>query len=142
MRGFDFDARKIASARAALARSGAGDMEFWQGDARGELPAHHGSVTILDILQFIPPEEQSALLTAAAGKVSADGLLVIRSGLAMPGWRVTDGSPNAVCYGLTGFVPADTSGIGPAPGKAYFSGGATGDAAMDQLPQQHALFFI
>jgi len=85
--GLDYDARKIASARAALARSSATNMEFCQGDARAELPAHCGSVTILDILQFFPPEEQSRLLAAAAERVGPDGMLVIRSGLAMPGWR-------------------------------------------------------
>ena len=48
--------------------------------------------------------------------------------MTLPGWQVTKGSPNALCYGVEGFVPQSL-----AHGRAYFAGGSTGDASMDQL---------
>jgi hypothetical protein len=61
---------------------------------------------------------------AEAGSCTASGY----DAMTLPGWQTTLGSPNAVCYGLPGLVPKDLG-----RGKAYFAGGATGDAAMDQL---------
>ena len=85
--GMDYDPRKIEAARHVLQNSPAENLTFAQGDAREGLPAHLGSVTILDILQYFPPEEQARLLTEAASRLSPDGVLVIRSGLDTPGWR-------------------------------------------------------
>jgi SAM-dependent methyltransferase len=85
--GMDYDPRKIEAARHVLQNSSAKDLTFAQGDAREGLPAHLGSVTILDILQYFPPDEQTRLLTEAASRLSPDGVLVIRSGLETLGWR-------------------------------------------------------
>lgn len=85
--GFDYDARKIASAQAMAARAGAGHLSFASGDARTGLPAFEGHVVILDILQFFTGPEQDALLTAAATRVAPGGSLIIRSGLQDEGWR-------------------------------------------------------
>ena len=85
--GMDYDPRKIEAARHVLQNSPAENLTFAQGDAREGLPAHLGSVTILDILQYFPPDEQARLLTEAASRLSPDGVLVIRSGLDTPGWR-------------------------------------------------------
>ncbi len=85
--GIDYDPRKITAAHHVLQATKGENLTFAQGDARAGLPPHHGSVTILDILQFFPPEAQARLLTAAADCISPDGVLVIRSGLETPGWR-------------------------------------------------------
>ncbi len=85
--GIDYDPRKIEAADHVLRATGAAGLTFAQGDARQDLPAHAGSVTILDILQYFPPDQQAHLLTEAAARVSRGGLLVVRSGLDTPGWR-------------------------------------------------------
>lgn len=85
MIGFDFDERKIASATQMA--QGFEHVAFSVGDARSELPAHHGHVVILDILQFFEPDEQDALLRAAALRVALNGKLIIRSGLRDQTWR-------------------------------------------------------
>lgn len=85
IRGFDYDARKIDSATTMTADLD--DVSFHVGDARKDLPPHHGHVVILDILQFFTPVEQDALLHEAAQRVSAGGKLIIRSGLQDDSWR-------------------------------------------------------
>lgn len=85
--GVDNDAGKIEQARAAAQRAGLGRARFIAHDATAELPAHAGSVAILDVLQFLSPDAQSPLLAAAAGRVADDGRLVIRTGLADGNWR-------------------------------------------------------
>jgi 2-polyprenyl-3-methyl-5-hydroxy-6-metoxy-1,4-benzoquinol methylase len=77
--GFDYDPRKIASAKLLAQQSGHAGLSFSSGDARHGLPAFSGNVVILDILQFFSHEEQSALLHAAAERVAPGGKLIIRS---------------------------------------------------------------
>ena len=79
--GLDYDSRKIESALQAASLSGYGGLDFSHHDARQGLPEHCGNVSILDILQFFTPEEQTALLQQAASRVAAGGKLIIRSGL-------------------------------------------------------------
>lgn len=85
--GIDYDPRKIAAAHQVMQATGAAGLIFAQGDAREQIPDHHGSVTILDILQYFPPDEQARLLTTAAARLSTEGVLIIRSCLDSPGWR-------------------------------------------------------
>jgi 2-polyprenyl-3-methyl-5-hydroxy-6-metoxy-1,4-benzoquinol methylase len=88
-RGVDNDARKVASAVAAAARSGLADARFDVVDlAREDFPAHDGSVALLDVLQFVSEAAASALLAHAARSVSAEGRLLIRTGLEVPGARM------------------------------------------------------
>lgn len=84
--GFDYDPRKIDTARLVAPRLGP-DTDFTAGDARTGLPQHCGSVTILDILQYFTPVEQRDLLRAAAERVGPGGKLIIRNGLDSPTWR-------------------------------------------------------
>ena len=79
--GFDYDPQKISCAQSMAARSGYAGLSFMTGDARSGLPDFCGHVVILDILQFFTPEEQAALLRAAASRVAQGGKLIIRSGL-------------------------------------------------------------
>lgn len=77
--GFDYDVRKIDSARRMAARSGFPGLNFMDGDARTGLPSFAGNVVILDILQFFTRTEQEALLRLAAERVAPGGKLAIRS---------------------------------------------------------------
>lgn len=85
--GFDYDSRKIASARQMAVKGGHHDLSFTAGDARTGLPEFSGHVVILDILQFFTESEQDALLTAAADRVAQGGKLIIRSGMRDDSWR-------------------------------------------------------
>jgi 2-polyprenyl-3-methyl-5-hydroxy-6-metoxy-1,4-benzoquinol methylase len=85
--GFDYDGRKITSAKFVAKRSGHQDLSFSAGDARSGLPEFSGHVVILDILQFFTHDEQNALLSAAAARVAPGGKLIIRSTLRDDSWR-------------------------------------------------------
>ncbi len=85
--GLDYDSRKIAAARRASLSPQGADLSFSHHDARCGLPAHHGNVSILDILQFFTPGEQETLLKLAASRVAPGGRLIIRSGLRDASWR-------------------------------------------------------
>lgn len=85
--GFDYDQRKITSARQMATKAGHHDLAFAAGDARTGLPEFSGHVVILDILQFFTEAEQDALLTTAASRVAPGGKLIIRSGLRDDSWR-------------------------------------------------------
>ncbi len=89
-RGVDFDAAKIAQARRATQLAGSADARFDVVDlaAGAGYPRHRGSVALLDVLQYLPPDAQARLLDAAIGMLSADGVLVIRSGLDDGGARI------------------------------------------------------
>lgn len=84
--GLDYDARKIETAN-RLASGFPGDQRFECADATRGLPDHLGHVTILDILQYFPQPERARLLEEAARRVAPGALLVLRTGLAAPGWR-------------------------------------------------------
>ncbi len=86
MRGLDFDAKKIKTAT-EVAVHYAPDLVFETTDARAGLPTHSGSVTILDILQYMDADAQAALLREAAARISPHGKLIIRTGIEAPGWR-------------------------------------------------------
>lgn len=85
--GADNDAAKIARAGGAAARAGLRDTRFECTDLSLGLPEHSGSVAILDVLQFVPPQSQQPLLRQAAQRVASGGRLVIRTGLSGTGWR-------------------------------------------------------
>lgn len=85
-RGVDNDAGKIGRARRAAERAGLRDAVFDTVDlARTSLDAlasHRGSVALLDVLQFIPPDAQARTLDAAIAMLVPGAKLVIRTGLA------------------------------------------------------------
>jgi SAM-dependent methyltransferase len=85
IRGIDYDARKIEMARRVM--RGEPAATFAVCDARIALPDHSGNVAVLDILQYMPPGEQQAVLAAAASRVAPGGRLIMRSGLRADNWR-------------------------------------------------------
>jgi 2-polyprenyl-3-methyl-5-hydroxy-6-metoxy-1,4-benzoquinol methylase len=80
-RGVDNDAAKIAQAMQAAARAGLQEVAFEVIDLAQGLPAHSGSVAILDVLQFVPVDAQDAVLDATISRIAEGGVLVIRTGL-------------------------------------------------------------
>ena len=85
--GFDFDERKIRSAVNMARRAALTDVNFHCVDAREGLSAFSGSVVILDVLQYLRPEQQDELLQDAARRVASGSYFVIRSGLRDESWR-------------------------------------------------------
>ena len=80
-RGVDNAARKIAAARRAGRNAGLADAAFDCVDLAAGIPAHRGSVAILDVLQFVPPAAQDGILDAAVAMLAPGARLVIRTGL-------------------------------------------------------------
>jgi 2-polyprenyl-3-methyl-5-hydroxy-6-metoxy-1,4-benzoquinol methylase len=87
VKGYDFDERKIRSAQQMAARGELKDASFHCGDARIESSDFSGHVVILDVLQYLMPEQQKELLVASASRVAAGAKLIIRSGLMDESWR-------------------------------------------------------
>lgn len=81
-RGVDIDAAKIARATRAAQLAALGDITFTPLDLADALPAHAGSVALLDVLQYLPASRQHALLAAAATRLAPGAPLVIRTPLA------------------------------------------------------------
>jgi hypothetical protein len=64
----------------------------------------------------------------SVAQCSATGL----DGMTIPGWTITSGEPNAVCYGApNGFPTAGTPGS-PTRGNQFFNGGGTGNSSLSQ----------
>lgn len=89
--GVDMDAGKVARARDAAARARLPDTGFAVFDLARTLPAHAGSVALLDVLQYLPEDAQARLLQGAAAMLVPGARLVIRTGLldASPRSRAT-----------------------------------------------------
>ena len=80
-RGVDNDAGKIAQARRGAANAGLRDAGFECIDLSQGLPPHQGSVAVLDVLQFVTPDAQDAILGAAVAMLVPGAKLLIRTGL-------------------------------------------------------------
>lgn len=80
-RGIDNDAAKIAQARQAAGRAGLQAVDFSVADLAAAVPAHRGSVVLLDVLQFVPTPAQQQIIAAAIAMLVPGSKLVIRTGL-------------------------------------------------------------
>lgn len=80
-RGVDIDADKIRRGRAIAERLGFDDAAFEVLDLARGLPAHAGSVAILDVLQYLDADAQRGLLDQVVAMLTPGARLVIRSGL-------------------------------------------------------------
>lgn len=80
-RGVDIDARKITYAVRAAANAQLAGVAFECVDLAAAIPAHRGSVAILDVLQFVSPKAQDAILDAAVAMLVPGARLVLRTGL-------------------------------------------------------------
>jgi len=79
--GVDSDAGKIALAQKAARDAGLDDVRFDVVDLATTIPFHQGSVTLLDVLQYLPADAQQRTLDAAIAMLTPGARLVIRSGL-------------------------------------------------------------
>ena len=79
--GVDFDADKIEIAKTAADRAELADIAFATCDLLRERPSHHGSVALLDVLQYLPDEAQERVFDDAIAMLAPGSKLVIRSGL-------------------------------------------------------------
>lgn len=82
--GIDFDPRKVAAARKAVAADD--DITITQGDVRDPFPANH-SVTLLDVLHYFDEATQTRILANAALAVPPGGMLFIRDCIRDDSWR-------------------------------------------------------
>ncbi|HEX8898172.1 MAG TPA: class I SAM-dependent methyltransferase [Chthoniobacterales bacterium] len=78
--GLDRDARKIGYG-AAIAARGYRDVEIRFHDVEAQLPDFRGNVALFDVLHYLPPSRQAALLSHLAKRVAPGGLLIIRDSL-------------------------------------------------------------
>jgi SAM-dependent methyltransferase len=77
--GVDNDTAKIAQARRAAGNAALSNVDFAVHDLAGGLPAHRGSVALLDVLQFVSLPAQDAILDAAIAMLVPGARLVIRT---------------------------------------------------------------
>jgi 2-polyprenyl-3-methyl-5-hydroxy-6-metoxy-1,4-benzoquinol methylase len=85
--GVDNDSAKIDLARAAATRAGLTSCQFDTLDLSRAMPSHQGSVVLLDVLQFLPPERMATLIAQVAACITDSGRLVIRTGVQDASWR-------------------------------------------------------
>ncbi|MBA3881853.1 MAG: class I SAM-dependent methyltransferase [Chthoniobacterales bacterium] len=76
--GIDIDARKICRAQAALERRRYGHVNFASGDVAHELSSFCGSVVVFDLLHYLEPIQQQALLKRIAAELAPGALLLLR----------------------------------------------------------------
>ncbi|KAB7767894.1 class I SAM-dependent methyltransferase [Xanthomonas maliensis] len=79
--GVDVDASKIRRAERIAQRAGLGRTQFGVVDLSVGWPPHRGSVTILDVLQYLQTDMQASLLRSVAQMLTPGAKLVIRSAL-------------------------------------------------------------
>ncbi len=103
--GVDIDAPKIERARRIADRVGLEGVRFDVVDLAAGYPPHHGSVAILDVLQFLTREQQAALLDAAIAMLAPGALLVMRAALDDGGTRIRRTRFGDRFAALTGWMP-------------------------------------
>ena len=74
--GVDTDARKIRQGVAVAGKYRG--IEFIKHDVRKALPAFRGNVAVLDVVHYLAPADQRALLEELAARVAPGGLLLLR----------------------------------------------------------------
>lgn len=83
--GVDHDERRLALARGAM--EGEARVELHAGDLRSlAMPPAH-MITCLDVLHYMPPEQQDAVLARLAATLVPGGLLLVRDGESDAGLR-------------------------------------------------------
>ncbi|HEX4640069.1 MAG TPA: class I SAM-dependent methyltransferase [Chthoniobacterales bacterium] len=78
--GLDLDARKIGYGSTIAARGYPG-IELRFQNVEAPLPDFCGNVALFDVLHYLRPRAQTALLTRVAERIAPGGLLVIREAL-------------------------------------------------------------
>ncbi len=75
--GLDLDGRKVRHGREAA--DGCYDQVYFEElDVRAELPEFRGDVVLFDVLHYLEPTRQAALLPQLAARVAPGGILLLR----------------------------------------------------------------
>lgn len=74
--GLDTDRRKIQ--QGVIASQNYRDIELIQHDVRRPLPVFRGNIAVLDVVHYLAPSDQQALLAALATRVAPGGSLLLR----------------------------------------------------------------
>jgi trans-aconitate methyltransferase len=85
--GVDSDDAKLELARRSAAHLS--DARFERIDLSRRFPEHRGSVALLDVLQYLEPGEQHALLHESARCLTPESTLIMRGGLDDGSWRAS-----------------------------------------------------
>lgn len=85
--GIDLNAGACAIGNRALAPLYAEQLELVGGDMCQAAVHGYDTITLLDVLHYIPFEQQDALLDRITAALPPDGLLLLRVGNADGGWR-------------------------------------------------------
>ncbi len=64
----------------------------------------------------------------SVAQCSSNGL----DGMTIPGWTITSGEPNGVCYGAPGGFPTSSTPGSPNRATQFFAGGGTGNSSLSQ----------
>jgi SAM-dependent methyltransferase len=83
--GIEPDAAKVRSARDLVAGHYPG-LEFLAGDARS-LPEFSGDIVVLDVLHYMDPADQEAVLMAISARIAPGGRALIRTTFRDSSWR-------------------------------------------------------
>jgi trans-aconitate methyltransferase len=83
--GVDNDIGKVQLARHAAAVLN--DVSFEVANLANTIPAHRGSVSMLDVMQYLPPPVQQSLLHRACECIAEGAYLIIRTGITDNSWR-------------------------------------------------------
>lgn len=78
--GLDIDARKVRQANSVASGRYSG-VAFDVNDVRESLPAFSGNVVLFDVLHYLPPGAQQALLREVRERVAPGGMILIRDGV-------------------------------------------------------------
>ncbi|MFE0463096.1 alkaline phosphatase family protein [Kitasatospora sp. NPDC058965] len=78
-----------------------------------------------------PPVTSANLLQDPGAEDVAECSTYGKDGMTVPGWTITSGEPNAVCYGAPDY-PDASSPRSPDSGRQFFAGGGTGDSGLSQ----------
>ena len=83
--GIEPDASKVRTARDLVACHYPG-LEFFAGDARS-LPEFSGDIVVLDVLHYMDPAAQKAVLLAPSARIAPGGRALIRTTFRDASWR-------------------------------------------------------
>src|ERR1700756_279474 len=97
-----------------------------------------GVVVLLVVLSIVSLAPSAASAAGTSGNLLRDGdgsaadcSLSGYEETTDPGWTITEGNPNVVCYSNTGGFPS-SSVPGAQPGDGFFTGGTRGNGSMQQ----------
>lgn len=105
--GIDLNGRKINTARQRVAAFYPG-IEFQVADAR-TLPDFSGDIVMLDVLHYLDPAAQQALLDAVADRIAPGGRAMIRTAFRQRCWRYYATLAEEMLIRLIGWIRAGPS---------------------------------